>query len=121
GCVVSRATGPREGAGSLPPPRGTPAVARLDLVDLGRDDHVVHVLVRSRPRRGLERRPECAARLRLALAAAQLEPAPWALPRAVHPAHVGAAAPAGLYLAHQPESTRKTGRRLLLHSTGEAA
>ena len=60
------------------------------------------------------------AGLRLPFATAELEPAPRALPGAVHPAHVGAAAPAGFDLAHaanlrgRPDApcyTRSAGRR----------
>ena len=40
------------------------------------------------------------ARLRLPFAAPELEPAPRALPGAVHPAHVGAATPARLGRSH---------------------
>jgi len=40
------------------------------------------------------------ARLRLPFAAAELEPAPRALPCPVYPAHLGGAAPAGFDLAH---------------------
>jgi len=60
------------------------------------------------------------ARLRLPFAAPELEPASRALPCPVHPAHVGAAAPAGFDLAHaanlrgRPDApcyTRSAGRR----------
>ena len=60
------------------------------------------------------------AALRLPFAAAELEAAPKALPGAVNPAHVGAAAPAGLDLRHlanlrrRPDApcyTRPAGRR----------
>src|SRR5581483_4378644 len=55
-------------------------------------------------RRGL------AARLRITLAAVELEPAARALPRPVPPLHRGAAPPATLGFAHGVERTDRSGR-----------
>src|SRR5262245_23786710 len=60
---------------------------------------------------------QAATRLLLALAAAELEAAPRAVPRLVHPTHLGAAPHAALDLEHADESTVKSGCHRLLHSS----